>query len=247
MKPTEKIQEYSAELLIPDYGVIAEKMAAHGVDRNEQDVYFGRVKQCFPEGNEKTELYWCTDAYETEENVSAKDSKMQYRKKIICVSPVTGKTDVLSACDVEVEEIKPGSTFDYEGSCRMLPRYKAHENPYVMSLADALGLYHKYGLSEAVIDDIFIGMFSFRNFNEEDALYPDWRRHFGIGLCYMIEVVVDNVPSVAVVCAFNETRPKRVICNPLTHSVIRRYQLNDAFRTVCGRMRLINGVMKHQK
>lgn len=244
MKPMEKMQ--SAELLMPDYGIAVKQAAARGIDRNEQDIYFGKVKRCFSEGEEKAEFCWCADIYESEK-MSADISPHEYRKRIICVSAASGSTDIYAAQDVEVEEIKTGNAFEYNGVPRMLPRRKAQENPYVLSLADALEMFHKFGFIKAEIGDIFIGTFSFKNFNEEDSLCPEWRRHFGIGLCYMIEVVVDGALSVAVICAFNETRPKTVICNPLELSVIRPYQLGDTFRTVCGRMTLVNGVMTPQR
>lgn len=242
MKPKERTHEESAKLLMPDCEFVIRQAAIHGAIRNEQDIYFGKVKRCSAKEWKTADFCWCSDVYESEK-ISTDISPHEYCKRIICVPSAGGDANVFAARDVEVEEIKPGSVFEYDGACRMLPRHKALEDPYVMSLADALEMYRRFGFVNTEIGDIFIGTFSFKNFNAENTPAPDARKHFGVGLSYMVFVTVDGQPCVAVVCAFNETRPKTVICNPLSHSVIRNYRPDNAFRTVCGRMKLVNGVM----
>lgn len=232
----------TVQLLQPDYKKAVEVFAGLGFVRNEQDVYLGKVKS--RSVREFTpELCYCIDFYNGKKREFSALEQTEYAKSVACISFFGNETDTFAAQDIEIEVLRSGSTFEYNGVFYKVPLFVSGSEPYVLSLVDALEMFHRVGFVNAGSEDIFIGTFSFLNREAENMVCPEAQKHFGVGVSYMIEAEVDDVPSVAVIRAFNEMVPKTVICLPLLCAVVRRYLPHDSFRTVCGEMALIDGSM----
>lgn len=231
-----------AQLLNPDYKRAVEIFAGRGFCCNEQDIYLGKVKDKSLENFNHEELCYCIDFYDSKDSEFS-SGQVRYVKKVACTSFFGNGMGFFTARDIKIEVLNAGSIFKYDGVSYQVPLFVSGSEPYVLSLADALELFHKFGFVKAKSEDIFIGTFSFWNREAENLACPEAQKHFGIGVSYMTEVEVDGIPSVAVIRAFNEMVPKTVICLPLACSVIRRYLPHDSFKTVCGEMALINGKM----
>lgn len=241
MKRNVDLTGKTAELLNPGYVEAVKKFAVEGIVTNEDQLYLGEV---WLEGSGSkvfAGLFYCHDFVES--SVSENPDSKSCHKKIACVPFFQEGKTVYDGTSVQIRVLEPGSVFEYDGAVYQVPVRPRSQNPYVLSLADALGLFHAYGFVDAREEDVFIGTFSFYNRTADELSAPEARRHFGIGVSYMIRVEVDSVPHVAVVRAFNEMLPKSVICCPEAVAVIRRYLPHDSFRTVCGEMALINGIM----
>lgn len=233
----------SVQLLKPEYAQVVEKFAALGFVCVVQDIYLGKVKDKFNRKFSFAELCYCLNVFDSVNCELSGSEPAAYSKKVVCLSYFGDKTEIFADQDICIEILYPGNFFVYEAAVYQVPVVKSTSEPYVLSQADALGLFHKAGFVHATAEDIFIGTFSFANHETGKLACPEAQKHYGVGVSYMIHVDIGNIPSVAVVRAFNEMIPKTVICVPLSCAVIRRYLPHDSFKTVCGEMAMINGVM----
>lgn len=243
MKQNKIVQGETVNILHPDYERVVEKFAALGFNCSEQDIYLGKVRGKFQKEIEHVELCYCLNVYNSKKNEDSCSETADYTKKIVCLSYFADNTEVFTDLDILIEKLYPGKVFVYNAGLYQIPQFAFASEPYVLSKADALEMFHKAGFVETKEDDIFIGTFSFANKEARNLACPEAQKHFGVGVSFMINVEVDNISSVAVIRAFNEMIPKTVICTPLRSAVIRRYLPHDSFKTVCGEMALINGVM----